>query len=208
MNMKLHANPSRVRKGFTLIEILVVIGILALLLGLITMALKKPSNVAKAQLTQTQMATIQSAMDELRRAGGLDKLPAIALTKTQGVILDKTAWTKSNEDYATNTGITGKVLYGIPANKTNFNQLSKDRLIIIPNVNNPNLTDRLFFLDGWSNPILFIPKSGFPLPTGQFLTSAGTVNAGNVPPNAKAFWMSAGPDGDYSATSDNIYSFQ
>ena len=69
-------------------------------------------------------------------------------------------------------------------------------------------------LDGWSNPILFIPPGGLRTTIeGQkkIVTSGGVVNDSPGPgetypvPGSRAFFASAGPDGDFSQGDDNVY---
>lgn len=82
-------------------------------------------------------------------------------------------------------------------------------------------------LDGWGNPIIFVPGSGLKVrllngkskldpndATQNFIvvSSEGKVT-GNFTANpvvdtpGRPFWASAGPDGDFSKGDDNVYSF-
>lgn len=71
-------------------------------------------------------------------------------------------------------------------------------------------------LDGWGNPILFVPSGGiYDLTVGdvkrkqQPTTLTPPSNDGPIKsPDARPFWASAGPDGDFSKGDDNIYSFE
>jgi prepilin-type N-terminal cleavage/methylation domain-containing protein len=227
MYMKLQKNPTR-RRGFTLSEILIVIGIILLLMGVFLVAIRKPSNTAKTQLTKVIMSNIKSEMDELKRVNAMDKLDVIyptPMTQTQGMIFENMTWKMPNAEslaVLNNTGAAMKVLQIIPANKTLMTQVSRDRVATLPNGN-------ILFLDGWGNPILFIPKTGFPLekdmfglPKGGLLTSVGILankpdgTHPSIPANAKPFWMSAGPNGDFGDLAlrnakkpmDNICSFE
>jgi len=69
-------------------------------------------------------------------------------------------------------------------------------------------------LDGWGNPILFVPAAGL---QGVYFNTA-TKNATPQPltpgpanivlsPDGRPFFVSAGPDGDFITGDDNIYSF-
>jgi hypothetical protein len=71
-------------------------------------------------------------------------------------------------------------------------------------------------LDGWGNPILFVPASGlFDVYTNLIFTNSSNGYTGSVIPIAtpitspdnRPFWVSAGPDGDFCKGDDNIYSF-
>jgi prepilin-type N-terminal cleavage/methylation domain-containing protein len=62
-------------------------------------------------------------------------------------------------------------------------------------------------LDGWGNPIIFVPASGL----SNVYTSTNTSSPALLPPiqspDHRPFWVSAGPDGDFVRGDDNIYSF-
>jgi hypothetical protein len=77
--------------------------------------------------------------------------------------------------------------------------------------------------DVWNNPIILVPASGLRNVTladtpGYIVTSvriyppAGgaspTLAPGDLAPNARPFFASAGPDGDFAKGDDNIYSFE
>ncbi|HEX3355963.1 MAG TPA: prepilin-type N-terminal cleavage/methylation domain-containing protein [Tepidisphaeraceae bacterium] len=83
-------------------------------------------------------------------------------------------------------------------------------------------------LDGWNNPIIFVPATGLQVrllngqstfnpadatqtwiivsPEGR-VTGNGTANPTVTTPG-RPFWASAGPDGDFSKGDDNVYSFE
>jgi hypothetical protein len=78
--------------------------------------------------------------------------------------------------------------------------------------------------DGWGNPIIFVPASGlkevrlgdgagtyvirsnkaYPYGATPTLASVEAI----LPPSARPFFASAGPDGDFQKGDDNVYSFQ
>jgi prepilin-type N-terminal cleavage/methylation domain-containing protein len=69
-------------------------------------------------------------------------------------------------------------------------------------------------LDGWGNPIIFVPAGGLSNVYVNCNTSNPTLlTIPNVPgvsiqsPDHRPFWASAGPDGDFVRGDDNIYSF-
>lgn len=55
-------------------------------------------------------------------------------------------------------------------------------------------------LDAWNNPIIMIPGGGMPQAAG----SDAMIKAGD----GKAFFGSAGPDGNFATLNDNVWSFQ
>jgi len=74
-------------------------------------------------------------------------------------------------------------------------------------------------LDGWGNPIIYVPPGGIVVqmkgqPTLSLVRSSGTTpfTSGSDPPPLKGtdrpFWASAGPDGNFDHGDDNVYSFR
>ncbi len=53
-------------------------------------------------------------------------------------------------------------------------------------------------LDGWGAPMIFVPASGLKLASGTVIKS----------PSGKPFFASAGPDGNFDLSDDNLYSFE
>ncbi len=72
-------------------------------------------------------------------------------------------------------------------------------------------------VDAWNNPIILVPAAGLrgiALKAGgtdQVITSAGVFPYSTnyrTPANARPFFASAGPDGDFTTGDDNVYSFE
>lgn len=68
-------------------------------------------------------------------------------------------------------------------------------------------------LDGWGNPIIFVPASGLKVLLMNGGTTYDSTNTNLklqtvTAPDHRPFWASAGPDGDFTRGDDNLYSFE
>ncbi len=94
---------------------------------------------------------------------------------------------------STSTGGTGTLIYVALAN-------------LPPNTQPTGVTDSNWkvsygtVLDSWGNPIIFVPTSGI------MVTANGTTKLIQSP-SGNPFFASAGPDGNFAAGDDNLYSF-
>lgn len=114
-----------------------------------------------------------------------------------------------------------QVLATNPKNKTSIEQMPSQQVLPRPQGVSEADYKPPMLADGWGNPIVFVPSGG--------LTGINVAGGNNVTittsgmsrdvvkyPNAsqdpatqnRPFWASAGPDGDFTAGDDNIYSFQ
>ena len=69
----------------------------------------------------------------------------------------------------------------------------------------------LLVLDAWGSPLIFVPPIGAVNLTegGQTRVAGGTGPTGpKQSPDRKGYFMSAGPDRDFAAGDDNVYSFE
>jgi prepilin-type N-terminal cleavage/methylation domain-containing protein len=72
---RLNARLQRLRKdqkGFTLIEMLVVISILGILAAIVTMSMVGVANLAQTRANQAELKTVQVALDTMANEQGLD----------------------------------------------------------------------------------------------------------------------------------------
>jgi hypothetical protein len=71
-------------------------------------------------------------------------------------------------------------------------------------VDGPNFS----MLDAWGTPILFVPPLGAVNLTEGGATHGTGATAPKQAPDRKGYFMSAGPDHDFAAGDDNVYSFE
>ena len=199
----------RARHGFTLVELLIVIGILLLLLGIGTIGYMHIDKVAAERATRTRFDSCSAILNEYETAGvGLN---AIDSTSNASAVY----YNGSGLPVATNPGdvnvgsggrgaaavtMTGSVLQAmshVPAVKSTLTAIPASALL--PNYSPPIL------VDGWKNPIIYVPTgglSGVMVTQGTGAPVAKTVTAIDNRP----FWASAGQDGNFTNGDDNLYS--
>jgi prepilin-type N-terminal cleavage/methylation domain-containing protein len=256
--------PSRTpaRGGFTLIEILVVIGVILILIGLFFGGMKKWTESSKRQITVTRIEMLQSALGELEAAGhnqfqqqwffappnaavfldasqvgnvtnDIEPPPSTPPSKTimvagvpttlgvdsrynamQYMIYPATTSAPPMPGASGGAPTAAYPQFGIMAKLMTLPTVAK-AIAALPSSSIASATVKVgtvsvsypVILDGWGNPILFVPSSGI---TNVYLNT--NTNSWNpVPtvtaPDGRPFFVSAGPDGDFLKGDDNIYSF-
>ena len=255
------------RRGFTLVELLVVIGVILLLLTIAVLGYRHLDAAAAHRETVAELKACQAMLIEYENSASLRgiegtwtgaPIPAppapiyadnpaatppkasIALADVAGDMTDAsgTGTARFSAKAVTKTKQIMAILLRIPKNRTLVGQLPPKRLMQPP----PNASAAqqytmdagVIVLDGWNNPIIFVPAGGLQVnildpvskaevtyvirSTGRFpLTD---IKSHPMTGQERPFFASAGQDGwfaynntggattppDYG--SDNIYSFE
>ena len=219
---------SAVRGGFTLIEMLVVIGIILLLVGMSIAGFTQIAKHSKAQHTKGVLEAAKAMLSEYEAAAGKQNLASFrgfwdgTSTSAIGALGGRKALVTVgplpgiNKTWDVYSAQVLAKLLELPINKAIFDKLPTNQVqktLVDP------VTGNLLYelLDGYGHPLLFAPSSGIRDVTagGQ---PAGTIQSdghihpmvGTDPfpnPNRRYFWMSCGPDNDPAGGDDNVYSF-
>lgn len=169
------------QRAFTLIELIVVMGILLVLIGLVTVGMRALAKSAKEKSTKSALETAKSMLAELQTAGGIADVTAIysSLTPanqieqpgnvTLDAYLGNAATGRYKSDAVKWTQQVMIKLLAVPANKAVLQKLPTERLLRKPG-NGPAITPEMqlvsgeiyppLLLDGWGNPIIYVPSDG------------------------------------------------
>jgi prepilin-type N-terminal cleavage/methylation domain-containing protein len=221
--------------GFTLIEVLVVIGVLALLIAITMIGLRSVQATTRGKETRARMAVVRSVIAERDRVAELiDLSNGVQVAAPGDVRLETGASDRHGSQAADFSGKMMAQAVGVPAAAKIIGNLpagETEKWTATPT------GQRLHVLDGWGNPIIivpgaFLPKEKVIYPVGYVpppALSGGGVNvldsSGSVVKTIKStgggwFTMSAGPDGVFfrvkgsgasavvECDGDNLYSFE
>jgi len=124
-----------------------------------------------------------------------------------------------------------RALLRVPANQSTYASVSEDAKTLVtavgydtgsgaepalvayqPGTTDAGSLDPPLLVDGHGNVIIYVPSTGL---TGLRFADGTTLDLANTPgqrrliaANGRAFWASAGADGDFSTGDDNVYSTQ
>ncbi len=224
----------RKHQGFTLIEVIVAVSVIVILMGLLVVGGRVIFDRMNERTTRTALANAQAMLAELEATAGLSRLPRGAYD-APGVV---------NEDVPDRTNNIGvirtrevfAILRSVPKNKSAMDQLPSNQLLVFDNTGSDVLASTPILLDGWNNPILFVPPPDLTPGSDNWddrygLRKVGlqdespdkrVVNPGGLIDNTqypspgdierlkhyRPFFVSAGPDGNFQTHDDNIYSFE
>jgi prepilin-type N-terminal cleavage/methylation domain-containing protein len=215
----------RKRRAFTLIEILVVLGIIAALAAMLFLGFTHVSRNSRANLTHVTLQNLRSMMTEYTTSGGsVDRLeagytPTLTVTAPAGSVSEAQPL-RTNVPEIFQIAQTRSVmnqLLAVPSNQKVLESLPADHIW--------RTKDGVVLLDGDRNPIIFVPRRGMTVVNVGF-TGSGTppysnpnqtifspgaklITAGNPPVmEGQPFFASSGEDADFSKGDDNHYSFE
>lgn len=210
-----------------MVEILITIGVIMLLVGIGVIAFRGLDKMASERATHTTLDNANAMLAEYEHGGSLGNLTMVDPNNpgafppngnvywvaTQQNFIDTTNPALNLNDVGpsggsrTNAiGQNGVVVFRLirlPKNKSSLSALPQKALLDQPaasaSIGAPA------FADGWRNPILFCPAGGIQV----FLRFGETSQTKTVitAPDHRPFWVSAGPDADFSKGDDNVYSF-
>ncbi|MDB5357230.1 MAG: hypothetical protein JWN24_3683 [Phycisphaerales bacterium] len=212
------------RKGFTLLELLAVIGIILVLISIAILAYKHVDQAVTAKATKATLSNCQAMLAEYEINNPLntDLRFSIAVRTPTDVNPGGIDRLNGRNQYDTTEDVMA-LLNSIPKNNQMIAQLPARSLLAgaTPSKNPPNSNGPIL-LDGWKNPIIYVSAAGLvvnlPDPTNPKTPAAYTVRTSGIYPNKnplppitaldRPFFASAGPDGNFQNGDDNIYSFQ
>jgi prepilin-type N-terminal cleavage/methylation domain-containing protein len=205
-----------VRRGFTLLELLIVMAIMLVLISMLFLGLKYVTKNVKTKDTKTALTTLNTMFTNYEQATHLS--PNGPAPASSGLSPSSPAWSGYIAAPGAITPDTAGVgslalpqytesvmylLLTIPDNKKIMDTLPSNKKSNV-------LGATPVLLDGWGEPILFVP--GYPGGNSPWGLSGVTTAAGSnqyiTSPDKRPFWVSAGPDGNVALGDDNIYSFQ
>ena len=216
--------PRRGRRGFTMVEILITIGVIMLLVAIGVIAYRGLDKMASERTTHVALDNASGMIAEYEHGGILQNFVMVDPTNPAGfpaqywvatqtaTPIDTTDPNVKLSDVSTNgnsranaVAQNGAVVFRLirlPKNKSSLSALPQKALLDQPSgssVGAPAIAD------GWRNPILFCPAAGIQvyLHFGESNQSKQLITS----PDHRPFWVSAGPDGDFSKGDDNVYSF-
>jgi len=207
-----------------MVEILITIGVIILLVGIGVIAYRGLDKMASERATHTTLDNGNAMLAEYEHGGSLGNLTMVDPNNATGFPNQFWVATQQNFIDTTNASVnlnevgpsggsrnnaiaqSGVVVYRLsrlPKNKSSLSALPQKALLDQPaassNIGAPA------FADGWRNPILFCPAGGIQvfLRFGEPSQTKTVITA----PDHRPFWVSAGPDADFSKGDDNVYSF-
>lgn len=178
---------------------LVVIGIIIILIGLLLPTVRVLSQQAKTRQTHVMLLNAAAMLRELNQSNHLATLPTFTgpITAPGNVGADGS---DRNGAAVQTTRAVMNALLALPANKTAFGQLPSDSW--------QNDGTGPVLLDGWGNPIIFVPAKGMNAKVGGTATLVVSSHSGNSTDAAnRPYFASAGPDANFMTADDNVYSF-
>ena len=200
------------RAAFTLIELMVVIGIIILLVGISVYAYTQVTRHSKAQKTKAALEVCRALLAEYEATAGPEAYQAL-VDKPPNLPIDVSPNITPPYDFDNATRIVMQELLKAPNAKQIMGRLPPESvkfgLIKFTSTSMP------LILDGYGRPIAYIPAGGMVnlVVAGALhpdaLQSDGRFHLGSGPKTRRApYWASMGPDGKMYEGDDNQYSFE
>jgi prepilin-type N-terminal cleavage/methylation domain-containing protein len=168
---------------------------------------------------------IDAAYAKYQTDNSVDVHPIVLPTTTANVTIPQDpaapATTPPGYRYAPFVQVTGTIamqkVVSLPENRAALGKISTKMLptwLIATSTFTPSPTN--IYLDAWGNPIIYVPTGGLEGVTLQaqsgkiyrVQSNGMTETSDTAKTNARPFFASAGPDGDFVKGDDNIYSFE
>ncbi|HEX8914639.1 MAG TPA: prepilin-type N-terminal cleavage/methylation domain-containing protein [Humisphaera sp.] len=215
------ARPPAARGGFSLVEMLIAIGVILVLAAIGVVGMNMYSDRVATDTTKTSLANASALVKELETKGALNRLvgptgltPAASYQPTSTIASGSYAKLNSgdtgrtnyiNNEYKTKVG---PILMSVNAER--MKALPQGTVMDPPSGTQRSATDPIVPCDGWGNPLVFVPPGGLTGVSVKGSATAITVTSTGVSgsPQNRSFWVSAGPDGNLQTGDDNVYSFQ
>jgi type II secretory pathway pseudopilin PulG len=195
------------RRGFSLLEMTVVIGIIMLLLTMAVVGYRYVEASAAKSRTRTVLHDLDAMVAELDRTGGMVRLVA-----PSGAVYLPTSTVAAASTGTTNCTNALGILAQVPANQQALSQMPVKSLY--GSVTTAYGMQVTAVADGWGKYVIFVPPGGLTgVSLGATAASGGTITYAQTgititSPDHRAFWASAGPDGNFANGDDNVYSFE
>jgi prepilin-type N-terminal cleavage/methylation domain-containing protein len=196
-------------QGFTLVEILVVIGILMILVGMLFVGMRFIGGTTGAASTRAALASAQAMLAEFEAAASIDRVYQPYIDDGHNInepLLAPGRVTEGSDDrdgeIVHHTHEVMTILMQVPTNRQAIEQLPPERLM----QDEEDGDHAPVLLDAWNNPIIFVPRGGL---YGMTVAGAERPATNPIRPlTGRPFFASAGPSGDFRNGDDNIYSFE
>lgn len=194
------------RKGFTLLEMLIVVGVILILVGLLLVGLRVLTTSSGAKATGQTLENLAAMLTEYGTARSLREFQGGPI-EAPGSVQEGAAGRYSQAVKETVEAYAR--MMQVPTIRQAMQRLPTDQLMSPEEAQKNGMrTDVRAVLDAWNNPIIYVPTGGLSgvnvAKSQRLITTSGEPTSRMNRP----FFASAGPDGDFAKGDDNVYSFE
>lgn len=118
------------RKGFTLIELIVAISIIAILIGMLVVGIQYVGASSREKATRITLANLQSMLTELETTAGLGRLPYHGYVPAPAGYIGEGSPNRMNDTFR-NTRNAMAILQSVPANASAIAQLPPETMAVL-----------------------------------------------------------------------------